>query len=148
MSEDLISSGRAWVKEVVDLYKEGYSDAEVASYLKITIKEYYKTMAENPAFGKVVELGRTHALAFWEGQGRKNIGNKSFNTPLWSFYMKNKHGWADKSETISQNENLNTDLDSLRQKIDKELEKVIKARSPELTDAQRVLTLKPENYNE
>lgn len=145
---DITTSGKAWAKQVVDLYTNGCSDAEVAAELKITIKEYYKTMGDNPTFAKLVEFGRTLSQAFWEKQARINLANKQFNTPLWTFYMKNKFGWAEKSEAVTQNENVNTDLDQLREKIDKEVAKLIKAQTPELSDAQRVLTIKPETFNE
>lgn len=118
----------------------GASDAEVAAELNVTIKEYYSQLADNAAFSKLVEFGRTLSQAFWESQARKNIGNKGFNTPLWTFYMKNKYAWADKTENVNSNENLNTDLDSLRGQVNKEVARFIKDNTPELTDAQRMLS--------
>lgn len=132
-------SGKDWAKQLIALYSDGCSDVEVAAELKITIKEYYKTVQENPTFGKLVEYGRTLSQAFWEGQARKNLNNKTFNTSLWSFFMKNKFGWAEKSEAISQNENLNTNLDSLRQQVENEVNRFIKKNKPELTDAKLAL---------
>lgn len=137
---DVISSGKAWAKELIELYTQGYSDAEVAAHMKITISEYYKQMQDTPAFAKLVEFGRTLSQAFWEGQGRKNLTNKQFNTPLWAFYMKNKFGWADKSEVKSESENVNVELDSLRTRVNEEVARFIKRNTPELTDAQRMLT--------
>jgi hypothetical protein len=146
---DIVSSGKTWAKEVVDLYSEGASDTEVAASLKITIKEYYKQLSEQPAFNQLVEYGRTLSQAFWEKQARLNIKNKQFNTPLWAFYMKNKYGWADKTESVNTNDNTNMDLDAIRVKVTKDVEKFIKLNTPELTDAQRVmaklLDTKPED---
>jgi hypothetical protein len=146
---DIVSSGKTWAKEVVDLYSEGASDTEVAASLKITIKEYYKQLSEQPAFNQLVEYGRTLSQAFWEKQARLNIKNKQFNTPLWAFYMKNKYGWADKTESVNTNDNTNMDLDAIRAKVSKDVEKFIKLNTPELTDAQRVmaklLDTKPED---
>lgn len=139
-SSNAMIEGGSWAKQLVDLYSTGCSDAEVAAELKITIKEYYKTIADNATFAKLVEYGRTLSQAFWEGQARKNLGNKQFNSPLYAFYMKNKFGWADKTETVNTNDNTNTDLDSLRQQVNQEVLKFIKKNSPELTDAQRVLS--------
>ena len=79
--------------------------------MKITIKAFYKQIGENAAFAQLVEYGRTLSQAFWESQYRKNLNNKNFNTALLNFYMKNKFGWADKTETTNSNENVNTDLD-------------------------------------
>lgn len=137
---NVMLEGGSWAKQLVDLYSAGYSDAEVAAELKITIKEYYKTISDNASFAKLVEYGRTLSQAFWEGQARKNLANKQFNSPLYAFYMKNKFGWADKTESVNTNENTNTDLDSLRQQVNQEVLKFIKRNSPELTDAQRVLS--------
>ena len=126
-------------QQVIDLYKVGASDAEVAAELKITIKNYYKQVADNPAFATLVDHGRTYSQAFWEGQARKNITNKGFNTPLWTFYMKNKYGWADKTEAVQSGDSTNQDLDAMRAQLLKETAKFLKEHQPELTDAQRVL---------
>ena len=128
-----------WAKEVRDLYAEGGSDAEVAAHLNITIKEFYKQMADSRPFALLVEMGRTLSMAWWEKQARLNVKNKTFNTPLWVFSMKNKYGWADKVETTSTNENLNTSLDSLRSDIDRKLKRLYKDNAAGLTAAQEVL---------
>lgn len=129
-----------WATQLLELYKMGCSDAEVAAEMKMPISQYRQQIKDNVTFAKLVEFGRTYSQAFWEGQGRKNIGNKSFNTPLWSFYMKNKFGWADKSEVIAQNENINTDLDGLRTQVNAQVESFIKKHKPELTDAKLLLS--------
>lgn len=134
-----VDSGKEWAKTLIALYSDGCSDAEVAAELKITIKEYYTQVRDNPAFGKLVEYGRTLSQAFWEGQARKNLTNKTFNTSLWSFFMKNKFGWAEKSESVAQTENLNTNLDALKQQVENEVNRFIKKNSPELTDAKLAL---------
>lgn len=132
-------SGKDWARELINLYSEGYSDAEVAAEMKITIREYMKQVEENPTFAKLVEFGRTLSLAWWEGQARRNLGSKQFNTPLWVFNMKNKFGWADKVETRSEIENTTISLDELRAKVAKQTYDYIKRNSPELSDAQRLL---------
>lgn len=130
---------RGWAEQLVELYRQGCSDAEVAAEMQITIKEYYAQIGDNATFSKLVEFGRTLSMAFWEKQARLNINNKQFNTPLWAFYMKNKYGWADKMDTTSQQE-VALDLDTLREKVTKQALKFVKDNTPELTDAQRVLT--------
>ena len=108
--------------------------------MRVTIKEYYEQLANNKVFSQLVDFGRTLSQAFWEKQARRNLNNRQFNTSLWAFYMKNKYGWADKTESVNSNENINTDLDSLRGQVTKEVARFIKANTPELTDAQRMLT--------
>lgn len=130
---------RSWAEELIENYRQGYSDAEVAAAMNFTLKQFYSQLAENPSFAKLVEYGRTLATAFWEGLARKNISNKNFNTSLYNFYMKNKFGWADKVETSSTNENTNINLDQLREEINRKLKRLTDQNMPELTDAQKVL---------
>lgn len=140
MAEELVGGeDRNWSEKIIDLYTEGGSDAEVAASLRVTIKAFYKNMEDNPAFKELVEFGRTLSQAWWESQFRKNVKNKNFNSTLLTFYMKNKHGWADKVESSSTSDNLNVNLDELRTRAIKEVEAFIKKNTPELTDAQRVL---------
>ena len=139
---------KSWAKDIVDLYSTGCSDAEVAAELKITIKEYYKQISDNQTFATLVEFGRTLSQAWWESQARKNLLNKQMNTPLWSFYMKNKFGWADKTEAINSNENVNTDLDSLRKTVNSQVLEHIKRNSPELTDAKTLFSEVVKEANE
>lgn len=129
-----------WAKQVLDLYEEGGSDAEVAASLRVPMKQFYKRMADSAAFANLVEFGRTLSLAYWEGTARKNIGNKSFNSPLFAFYMKNRHGWADKTEVTSSNENTNVNLDDMRKQVNSLILEHVAANTPEMTDAKRVLS--------
>lgn len=140
MTTNAQTKTKDWARELVNLYSEGYSDAEVASEMKITIKEYHRQIDDNPVFAKLVEFGRTLALAWWEGQARKNLSNKQFNTPLWVFNMKNKYGWADRTEVKSEVENTNINIDELRAKIAKQTHDFIKRNTPELSDSQRLLS--------
>lgn len=139
MSTNAVVSTNNWAKTIIDLYKDGASDAEVAAACNVTLPEYYRQLADNAAFGKLVEMGRTLAQAFWEGQFRKNLNNKGFNTSLLAFYMKNKYGWADKTESVNT-ETTSTDLDALRGQLTKQVAAFLKERTPELTDAQRLLS--------
>lgn len=129
-----------WATKIREMYEEGAADAEVAAELRITLKDFYAQYEKNAGFAGLIDFGRTLSQAWWEKQARKNVGNKSFNTQLWAFYMKNKHAWADRVDTTSHNENLNTNLDELKQRVVKELESFVKQNGPELTDAKRVLS--------
>lgn len=137
---DVVSSGRSWAKELVNYYSEGYSDAEVASELKITLREYYRQAQENSTFAQLVEYGRTLSLAYWEGLARKNVTNRNFNTSLYNFYMKNRHGWADKVESTTNFADIqNADLDTLREQTKEQVAKFLATHSPEITDAKKLL---------
>lgn len=127
-------------QQIIDMYDQGYSDAEVAAALRVTIKDYYKQIGDNPAFGKLVDLGRTLSQAFWESQARRNLATKGFNSSLYAFYMKNKFSWADKVETTTTAENTNINLDDLRNQVMHKLRQFEKQNSPEVTDAASLFT--------
>lgn len=129
----------SWAMSIIEYYKQGYSDAEVAAEMSIPMREFNAMLTDNPTFAKLVDFGRTLSLAWWESQARKNINNKNFNYSVWALTMKNKFGWADKVETSNSNENTNYSLDELRSQIDKKLKKLAKNNTLELADAQRVL---------
>lgn len=135
-----VTQTKNWAKNIIEMYTAGASDAEVAASCNVTLQEYYRQLADNAAFSKLVEYGRTLAQAFWESQFRKNLTNKQFNTSLLAFYMKNKYGWADKTESVNGNDMGSTDLDALREQITKEVARFVKDSTPELTDAQRLLS--------
>ena len=138
MSE-VMGDTRSWAEQLIENYRQGFSDAEVAAAMNITIKAFHQQLADNPTFARLVEFGRTLSLAFWESLPRKNVSNKSFNGPVYAFYMKNKFGWADKVETSNVNENTNTNLDELRSEVNRKIAELVKLNHPELADAQRVL---------
>lgn len=131
--------GASWATQIIDYYKNGYSDMEVAASLNITKREFNAMLNDNPTFNKIVDLGRTLSAAYWEGLARTNVKNKTFNTPLYNFYMKNKFGWADKIETTNTNDNNNMNLDQLRTEVMRKVKKLVDANSPELVDAVKVL---------
>lgn len=136
---DTLGTSHSWATKIVDHYRCGYSDAEVAADMNINMREFNAMLTDNPTFAKLIEFGRTLSLAWWESQARKNINNKSFNTPLWVFNMKNKYGWVDKVETTNANENVNLSLDQLRTEVDKKLKKLYKDNTPAIADARAVL---------
>ena len=137
---NLISDGKSWAQTVVALYEEGRSDAEVAAELRISIKKYYQHIKDNPVFAQLVDYGRTLAQAWWEGQARKNLATKGFNSSLFGFYMKNKFGWADKVEQTSTTENTNINLDELRTQIYSKLRDFERKNQPEITDAESMFS--------
>lgn len=137
---DKLGSTHSWAKEIIEYYRQGYSDAEVAAAMNMTMRQFNAQLTDNPTFAKLVEFGRTLSTAFWEGLARQNVKNKTFNTPLYNFYMKNKYGWADKIDTTNTNENTNLSLDQLKSEISRKLKKIVGDNTPELRDAQLVLT--------
>lgn len=118
-------------EEIEAAYAEGASDVEIAKLLGITLARFYKLEEEHEGFSILVEKGRTLAQAWWVMQGRKNLWNKSFNTPLYNFQMKNRFGWADKVDNGESGEAGATNLDQAKKSVHEALRNLIK-KYPEL----------------
>ncbi len=88
-----------WVNKVRELYDEGATDVEVMKELKWTEKQFSEYYTTSEGFKALVDFGRLSAKAWWMQKGRKNLENRSFNTPLYAIYMKNNFGWSEKQET-------------------------------------------------
>lgn len=121
-----------WSQEILDLYSTGQFDVEVASHLKVPLREFHKQAQDNAAFGRLVEYGRTLCEAYWVSQAKRNLNNKTFNGTTWMFVMKNQFNWADKSESLQAGESNNVNLDELRQRLTKEMARFAKQNQPEL----------------
>lgn len=116
---------------LLEAYGEGASDVEIARLLKITMARFYELMEEHPAFADFVERGRTLAQAWWYEKGRTSLWDKSFNTALWNFQMKNRFGWADKVDTSDTTDKDPANLDQAKGQLQQALKRLAK-KSPEL----------------
>ncbi len=92
-----------WVEQIMDMFAQGLSQAEVAARFpvkpgkKITWK-IYEHWLDKPDFREIIEDGLFLSLAWWEREGRTNIGNRQFNAVLWYMQMKNRYGYRDRIE--------------------------------------------------
>ena len=116
-----------WQKEMLDLYDQGATDAEVMREMDLTVHQWRTlegAMTETN-FPEIVEIGRMLCRAWWEGQGRKNLHNNKFNTQAYKFVMSNVFGWAERSEESRTNLDFaNMDDASLLQLIREKSEKL------------------------
>lgn len=112
--------------KIIDLFKQGYTDEEVADELDVTMKEWNRMCERNPTFREVVERGREAAYAWNLRQSRQKLDDKDFNTTLFKIRMQNLHGWSDKTETANKNMSLNADVSK------EELLKRLQSFGPEL----------------
>jgi hypothetical protein len=128
----------SWVNEVKEAYSTGCSDVEVCKILKITQKKFDELYSDpdNTGFKQLVDMGRTMSKAYWYELARKNLWERSFNSTMWAFVMKNRFGWAEKSENLDKTD-IPTDqlsLEELQQRLKKALPAVMKQLSPDLKD--------------
>ncbi len=104
-----------WKEEMLAEYSAGASDEEVAAALKMTTKRFKQYYTEDPVFKETVDMGRDWAKAFWLKKGRTSLEDKKFNSTLWYNNMKNRYGWAEKSEV--KEEKGPTNPDELRKQV-------------------------------
>ena len=116
---------------LLELYGEGASDVEIARALGITIARFQYLCQDQPAFANFAEKGRTLSQAWWVEQARKNLWKKDFNVALWNFNMKNRYGWADKTETTDNTKTENFNMDQLNAQLASAL-KALGKKNPEL----------------
>ena len=116
---------------LLELYGEGASDVEIARALGITIARFQHLCQDQPAFANFAEKGRTLSQAWWVEQARKNLWKKEFNVALWNFNMKNRYGWADKTETVDNSKMENLDSDQLKTQLSAAM-KALAKKNPEL----------------
>lgn len=119
---------------LLNLYGEGASDPEIAKELGITIARFHQLCEENEAFAKFAEKGRTLAMAWWYKQGRIGLFAEKFNTALYNFNMKNRHGWADKVESSDTTDKTPVDINQLQATVRSKLKKIAKDNPDMLRD--------------
>ncbi len=109
-----------WRKTVLSLYVQGVSDKEIMRELKLS-KGSWDTLYENildSDFQELVDFGRLMAQAWWESQGRIHLRSKGFNTGLYSFMMKNRFGWSERTaEIVTSLDYENKDSEALLKEI-------------------------------
>lgn len=128
-----------WVTKVQELYDEGATDVEVMKELKWSNKKFDEHYSTSEGFKALVDFGRLSAKAWWMSKGRKNLENRSFNTPLYAIYMKNNFGWSEKQENSEGNAKPISGMsqDEIKQELQKNMANLSKyLKSEGMTDAK------------
>lgn len=127
-----VLSGR-WAEILVAEYDAGADDVEVMAALRMNRKTFDLKYNTDRVFKELVDVGRLRSAAWWRSVARKNLLNRNLNTTAWSFVMKNRFGWTEKSEAV------NIDTPS-KQYTDDELRQQIAARIPGLAKSLGVVS--------
>ncbi|WQZ00983.1 DNA-packaging protein small subunit [Stenotrophomonas phage StenR_269] len=111
-------------EQILELYSDGASDAEVAGSLNLPKARFYELYEENVSFKKIVDIGRTKAEAWWNAVGRRNLLTKGFQGPTWAFNMKNRWHWADKIDVGEKSGETSHTVEELERDIAKTMDNI------------------------
>lgn len=91
---DHMEQGKSLESFVAVLYRH------TSGAVRVCRKTLYNWMRDYPEFQEARDFGNDLSLDFWEEMGIENIHNppNQFNTALYCFNMKNRHGWTDRVE--------------------------------------------------
>lgn len=120
------STKEDWAETLIREYEEGADDIEVMAALNMSRTDFHNFYESAPVFRELVDIGRMKSSAYLRKIARKNMFNKAMNVPLWIFVMKNREGWAEKSEVVSDVPNQQKSLDEMRTQILAQLPDVVK----------------------
>lgn len=116
-----------WLDQILSLYGQGCSDAEVMRELNMRPGDFRQLIMDTEScnFAEVVEIGRMLSRAWWERLGRMKISSKDINVALYNLQMQNRFGWTTKSEESKTNIEIQSkDSDELDNEIRQHLTKI------------------------
>ncbi len=92
-----------WYHDVLGLYEEGGSDAEIKALIytwrgSFSNDLWERWMKEEPQFSETIKTGRLLSKAWWYKNGRENLKVSEFSYTGWYMQMKNRFGWSDKKD--------------------------------------------------
>lgn len=88
--------------EYIRLSKEGLNLSEIAAEFQVSTATIIEWKDIYPIFNMAFEIGKAAHEAWYLQQGKSNLDNRFFQTPLFKFLtMNNGMGWSDKAETKS-----------------------------------------------
>ena len=87
-----------WEEHMLAIYASGKFDVNVMAGIRLTKRRFEDLYNSDDIFKTLVEYGRMLSEAFWHAIPADNILNRNVNATLFSMVMKNKFGWAEKTE--------------------------------------------------
>jgi len=90
----------------IEMAKEGFSEVEIAAEFNVSCEALNGWAERFESFYTAKEVGKAMHEAWWLREGKNNLNERSFNTPLFKYMTMNKLGYSDKIEQKSLNMNL------------------------------------------
>jgi hypothetical protein len=97
-----------WKETILNLSKQGASIVELAVELEISRDTFYALSEREEEFFDTVKRCKELCESWWLRKGRTELENKDFSFTGWYMNMKNRFGWADKTENKNENVNFNS----------------------------------------
>lgn len=95
MGRPRIQFDKSKENKVLEMFKEGQSNINVAAYLEMSIRSFDRLRIRDIYFGGLIEKGLALSEAWWQEEGRQALENKDFRQQLWYMNMKNRFKWQD-----------------------------------------------------
>ena len=92
--------------DFINLSRHGASEVEIASEFGISTQTLQQWVEKYDSFNTAYEVGKAMHEAWWIRQGKDNLNERNFNTPLYKYLTMNKLGYSDKIEQKNINTNI------------------------------------------
>lgn len=101
---------------LIDHMEAGYSFPSFSAVINVNPDSLYEWAKVHPEFSDAKKRGYMKSLMVYERMGKLGINGKikNFNVTAWIFSMKNKFGWRDRVENISQQKEEYDEPESLK----------------------------------
>ena len=98
---------KGWKKKMISMSSKGASATELKVAIGgISNDLWDRFIAEEPEFSETVQQCKLLCQAWWEKFGREHLVSErgeSVNSTMYTFNMKNRFGWADRTENTNEN---------------------------------------------
>lgn len=91
--------------EFIRMASEGSGPAEIAAEFGVSVAQLTKWAETFEPFNLAYEVGAAQYEAWWQRQGKENLGNFRYNTGLFKFLTMQNLGWSEKSQSRNLNVN-------------------------------------------